>query len=203
MLKELRILIAEALMSCIVTILPASVEKDRFAKLVIAYIEAQPDFKPPVTKSTRLEELKEEYKKQDNRGTAYPFYVQVQELICVGVMHDCCPDVRQGETRIEFRHPDLDYGYCSEDKQALIDAIREYCHDEPRETFEQMVEEIEEYTIGYIWYPVEFFLTIKGAEQYMKDNKHNHGKLRTYISYFERRNYEMRDLLENLGFEHG
>lgn len=55
--------------------------------------------------------------------------------------------------------------------------------------------------VGYIWTPVEFFLTIKGAEQYMRANSHNHGKLRTYVHWFERRNFEMRGLLEAIGFK--
>ena len=32
-------------------------------------------------------------------------------------------------------------------------------------------------------------------------NAHNHGKLRTYVHHFERRNYEMRTLLKELGFK--
>ena len=59
----------------------------------------------------------------------------------------------------------------------------------------------DELTVGYIWMPVEFFLTIKGAEEYMKANKHNHGELRTYVSHFERRNYEMNNLLNELDFK--
>jgi hypothetical protein len=35
----------------------------------------------------------------------------------------------------------------------------------------------------------------------MKANAHNHGKLRTYVGYFERRNFEMRWLLEQIGLK--
>ena len=35
-----------------------------------------------------LDELKKEYVSQDNRSTAYPIYVTVQELFCVGVIAD-------------------------------------------------------------------------------------------------------------------
>jgi len=35
----------------------------------------------------------------------------------------------------------------------------------------------------------------------MKANAHNHGKLRTYVHWFERRNFEMRELLEEIGFK--
>lgn len=122
-----------------------------------------------------IEELKKEYATQDNRGTAYPFYVQVQELTCVGVIADgydvCCP-FGDGETRIEQAYN------CETD-----------CNDG------------EELQMGYIWHPVEFFLTIKGAKEYMELNKHNHGELRTYVSWFERRNHEMRGLLKETGFK--
>ena len=48
---------------------------------------------------------------------------------------------------------------------------------------------------------IEFFLTIRGAEEFIKADKHNHGKLRTYVKHFNRRNYEMRNLLEEIGFK--
>jgi len=35
-----------------------------------------------------IEKLKKEYLAQDNRATAYPIYVQIQEQICIGVMAD-------------------------------------------------------------------------------------------------------------------
>jgi len=60
---------------------------------------------------------------------------------------------------------------------------------------------IEDVPCGYIWHPVEFFLTIKGAEEYIKCNQHNHGKLRRYIACFGRRNYEMRELLNEIGLK--
>jgi len=146
-----------------------------------------------------IEELKKEYATQDNRGTAYPFYVQVQELRFVGVIADgysvSCP-FGDGETKEEFKHPDYEGTYDNE--QELLDEMvegngKEYANNE--------CANIEVLNCGYVWHPVEFFLTIKGAEEYMAANKHNHGKLRTYVSCFERRNYEMRRLLKELGFK--
>jgi hypothetical protein len=53
-----------------------------------------------------IEELKKEYAEQDNRLTAFPIYVSVQELHCVGVMADgysaVCP-YGDGETRVEYK----------------------------------------------------------------------------------------------------
>ena len=147
-----------------------------------------------------LEKLKKEYKEQDNRGTAYPFYVAIQELVFVGVIADgysvCCP-YGDGITRIEYRHegfPETTY----ENKQDLITEIYEtYEYPETK----NIINNIEEINCGYIWTDKEFFLTIKGAEEYIEANKHNHSKLRTYIKYFERRNFEMRKLLEDFGFK--
>jgi len=146
----------------------------------------------------KIEKLKQEYATQDNRATAYPIYVSVQELHCIGVMADGyspnCP-YGDGETKKRYIHYDLegDYDSVHEIREALSEDF------EGNELEEKMGNE-EEINLGYIWTPVEFFLTIKGAEEYMKANKHNHGKLRTYVHHFERRNFEMRELLEVMGF---
>ncbi len=151
----------------------------------------------------KLEELKKEYATQDNRGTAYPIYVTVQELKCVGVIADGysvnCP-YGDGVTKIEYginydSEPDW-YDTLEEAKESL----KEQFEGNEKE-LEKAIEDIQELNIGYAWIPVEFFLTIKGAEEYMKANKHNHGKLRTYVHWFERRNFEMRGLLEEIGFK--
>ena len=122
-----------------------------------------------------IKDLREEYQKQDNRATAYPIYVTVQELVSIGVIADGysvnCP-YGDGETRTEKRY-------------------------EPDEN-EVDVEDVQ---VGYIWVDREWFLTIKGAEEYVKANRHNHGKLRTYVHHFERRNFEMRELLKGLHFK--
>ncbi|MFA7718261.1 MAG: Nif11-like leader peptide family natural product precursor [Candidatus Absconditabacterales bacterium] len=149
------------------------------------------------TPEMTVEELKKEYETQDNRCTAYPIYVTVQELHCVGVLADgysvCCP-YGAGEERTEYGHPDLQERFDS--RQEVIEELKDRGYD----VTEDELDDIEELSMGYIWHPVEFFLTIKGAEEYMKANAHNHGKLRTYVHYFEDRNFEMRALLKELGF---
>lgn len=118
-----------------------------------------------------IETLRKRYADQDNRMTAYPIFVTVQEKFCIGVMADGysvnCP-YGDGENRTE-KYPDD--------------------------------EDLPEVNTGYIWVDREWFLTIKGAEDYMRRNAHNHGKLRTYVHHFERRNFEMRELLEHFGFK--
>ena len=147
-----------------------------------------------------LKALIKEYETQDNRITAYPIYVTVQEFVCIGVMADGysvnCP-YGDGETRIQYKHEDLEE--CYESRDEIVAALGEY----ELESIELKIaiNQIEEINVGYIWTPVEFFLTIKGAEQYMRANAHNHGKLRTYVHWFERRNFEMRKLLEIVGFK--
>ena len=147
-----------------------------------------------------LEELKSEYETQDNRITAYPIYVTVQELVCVGVMADGysvnCP-FGDGETITKYRLLD---GDCEAPEFNSMIELKKY-YKEETDLGEVKGRDIEEYQLGYIWTPVEFFLTIKGAEEYIKTNSHNHGKLRTYVHHFERRNFEMRGLLKELGFK--
>jgi hypothetical protein len=64
-----------------------------------------------------LEEFKKEYETQDNRGTAYPLYVMVQELVCIGVMADGysvnCP-YGDGENKTEYKHPALEGAFDTE-----------------------------------------------------------------------------------------
>ena len=128
-----------------------------------------------------LEELKKEYETQDNRCTAYPIYVTVQELTWIGVMaNGFSPRGDDSEVHMEHSCEHCDTGCKDADKEP------EHCE--------------KDVSVGYMWLDVEFFLTIKGAEEYMKANAHNHGKLRTYVKHFERRNFEMRELLRELGF---
>lgn len=154
-----------------------------------------------------LQALIEEYKTQDNGGTAYPIYVTVQELVSIGVIADGysvnCP-FGDGVTRIEYKHDSYEETF--DNKQELLDLCWEECENErvhKSNYIYHFEKEIEEINVGYIWTPVEFFLTIKGAEEYIKANKHNHGELRTYVNYFERRNFEMRKLLKIFGFKTG
>ena len=126
-----------------------------------------------------MNKTKREYEQQDNRATAYPIYVVVQELKAVGVFADGYEPCGE-DSRIEYRHScDNCDKYCEEEL--------EHCENDVR--------------MGYMWFDVEFFLTIKRAEEYMKANAHNHGELRTYVKHFERRNFEMRNLLKSIGFK--
>ncbi|NHZ87174.1 MAG: hypothetical protein GWP19_15090 [Planctomycetia bacterium] len=151
----------------------------------------------------KLEELRKEYATQDNRMTAYPIYVMVQELICIGVMADGYSvnnyPYGAGETKIAYKHR-VDMRRYYKDKRELVEVIQDYYYPDENKAREEEGN-IEKINISYIWYPVEFFLTIKGAEEYMRCNAHNHGKLRTYVSHFERRNFEMRELLKTIGFK--
>lgn len=151
-----------------------------------------------------LEKLKKEYAEQDNRATAYPIYVQVQELVCIGPILDGCSvtcPFGDGETKIEYMiNYDSDPDYYASLEEAK-ESLKEQYADDDKEDLQEAINDIQEINFGYIWHPVEFFLTIKGAEEYMQANKHNHGKLRTYVSHFERRNFEMRELLEEIGFK--
>jgi hypothetical protein len=126
----------------------------------------------------------------------YQIYVTVQKLHCVGVMRDgfsaLCP-YGDDETKTEYTHSDLEGSF--ETKEQLAEQFKETTGEEVDP------DDIEELTMGYIWVPVEFFLTIKGAEEYIKANAHNHEKLRTYVNHFEHRNFEMNNLLEELGFK--
>jgi hypothetical protein len=133
-----------------------------------------------------MEELKKEYENQDNRSTAWPIYVTVQELVPVGVIDEDYSILWNGEERYENSGCDS----CDYDECDILDSNHEGCKQE-------------KVKVGYIWVDIEFFLTIKGAEEYIEYDKHNHGKLRTYVKHFSRRNFEMRKLLGDIGFKVG
>ena len=145
-----------------------------------------------------IEELKREYASQDNRSTAYPIYVVVEELKAIGIIADGYSVIGDGETKTEYLiNNDGDPDVCDTREQA-IDLLKEEFEGAE---LEEAISKIEEFNVGYLWVPVEFFLTIKGAEEYIKANSHNHGKLRTYVNHFEQRNFEMRGLLKEIGFK--
>ncbi len=134
----------------------------------------------------RMRALRKEYATQDSCGTAYPFYVTVQEYQCVGVIED-------------------DYSPNGCDAGIVMEHCCETCEHDPCYDEDDGGKEPEhcdqDLRVGYAWIPVEFFLTVKGAREYMRLNSHNHGKLRPYIKWFEYRNHEMRNLLKDVGIK--
>ena len=144
--------------------------------------------------------LREEYKTQDNRITAYPILVLVQEQSCIGVMAEGysvnCP-YGDGETRTQYKHQDLEG--CYESRDEIIAALGEY----ELESIELKIaiKQIEEINVGYIWHTVECFLTIKAAERYIQANAHNLYNPRTYVTHISYRNYEMTKLFEEVGLK--
>jgi hypothetical protein len=125
-----------------------------------------------------MESLKYKYAKQDNRGTRWPIYVTVQELIPVGVFDDGYSVIGDGETHIEYPCEECG-GNCMKRLQHHPESVQ----------------------VGYVWQDIEFFLTIDGANNFIALDKHNHGKLRTYVKHFSRRNFEMNNLLSDIGFK--
>ena len=146
-----------------------------------------------------IEDLRIEYAIQDNRATAYPIFVTVQELHQVGVIeenHSVFDPYGDGFTKTVYRHPDFENYFDTEEE--LIKEMQQYYEDDDK--VNSAIPEIEIYSLGYIWRDVEWFLTIKGAEEYIKANGHNLTKPRTYVHHFSRRNFEMTKFLDMLDF---
>jgi len=96
--------------------------------------------------------------------------------------------------------------YCTVQEQICIGVIdSDYdviCPYGDGQILVEINDEGENVYFGYIWHPVEFFLTAEGAGEYIKNNRHNHiGNLRIYVNHFDRRNLEMRGLLNELNFK--
>jgi hypothetical protein len=112
-----------------------------------------------------IRELATEVATQDNRGTSFPcFTVQEKEEI-VGV--DC------------DYNPNVDYRYLEEGDEV-----------EPADEAESELwsegefgeRDIEGLYVATRWQNVAFFLTQKGADEFIAQNHHNHGTLRVYVA---------------------
>lgn len=152
--------------------------------------------------SNSVEEIKEEYKSQDNRCTEYPIYVTVQEARLVGISiesvswtSDCnyftenlyTHSLIEDETFVSRNH--------------CIKSLTEHWDDNCEFDIEEEIDFIKcDYQL-YTYQDVEVFLTVKAAERYIQLNKHNLNKPRTYIKHFHRDNLEMRKVLDSVGFK--
>jgi hypothetical protein len=152
-------------------------------------VEEQPSF---------MEALKGRYATQDNRGTAWPIYVTVQELTWVGMSEEDTGGFGDGEVVTKYDHPNNDEGLWEtrEEVEAWLKDSEGLVEGEELE--EEKLEVIERHCL-YVWKDVEFFLTIAAAEEFMITNKHNMGKTRTYVKHFNSRNREMTRLTKEIG----
>lgn len=135
-----------------------------------------------------IEDFKKEYETQDNLATAWPIYFTVQELVPIGVIAEGYSPCQDGEVREEFSCENCNT--CSSNcTYANEGVVPDKC---PKD---------KEVRVGYIWIDREFFLTSKGAKEFQDSNRHNMGETRVYCKHFDRRNFEMTELLETLGFK--
>lgn len=146
-----------------------------------------------------IEKLKKEYETQDNRGTAFPIYVTVQEFQFVCVVNDSYGFGEDYKIKYEYNYENSDNSNFSSKEDAL-EHMKRYMEGGDTEDIISFIGEIKEYPYLYIYVDVEFFLTIKGADEYIQANRHNLREPRTCVRHFERRNFEMRGLLKELGF---
>lgn len=146
-----------------------------------------------------IDKLRKKYAEQDNRCTAFPIYVTAQELQFVAVGRDGYGGAGDCVDKYEYTHPLNDEGGTWKSKDDVVEWLKDY-HDFKGEKLAREIENIEDILCVYRWTDVEVFLTIEGAEEYIKANKHNLGETRTYVKHFSRRNFEMRALMAEMGF---
>lgn len=144
-----------------------------------------------------LDQLKEEYATQNNRATAYPLYVTVQELQFVCIFDDSYGHYHDGVIKCKYNYEDSDSDWF-DSKDECIEHIKEYSD---REHWDSIIESIDEFICLYLWIDIEVFLTIDGAAEFMNINSHNLGETRTYVKHFNHKNYEMRKMLQEVGFK--
>lgn len=147
-----------------------------------------------------MSEIKTEYETQDNSHTAYPIYITVQELKFACVLDESYGRNMDGEVRYEYSFQDWEDAPFKSKSEA-VKVLEEMLHGEKQSTINKAIEDVDEFSCLYIWTDVEVFLTKKGADEYIKANKHNLGETRKYVKHFSRRNFEMRNILWSLGFK--
>ena len=146
-----------------------------------------------------LEEIKKNYEELDNHLTVYPIYIVVQRLVFIGVVADG-DYLNYGETKTQYYHHSFENFSYNTLEEAEND-IREYYEGHADEEIQDELTKIQELNCGYMWLDDEIFLTEKGADEYIRCNGHNLGKIRKYVKHFSTRNKEMRFILEYLGFK--
>ena len=144
----------------------------------------------------KIEKMQNKYATQDNRGTAFPIYVTVQELQFACIFDNSYGHNREGEIKFHYNYEDSDCDWFD----SKDDCAKHVEEAGDSENVDSMINSIDEYPCLYLWTDVEFFLTIKAAEEFIKSNAHNMGRTRTYVKHFHRRNFEMRELLNLTGF---
>lgn len=146
-----------------------------------------------------FDKLKKRYAEQDNACTAYPIYIAVQELQFVAVGDPDYGGAGDTESKYEFTHPLYDDGGTFQSRADVRSYLQEY-HDLHGDELEKEMKRTNQLFCIYRWTDVEYFLTHEGADEYLAANQHNLGETRHYVKHFSRRNFEMRELLSELGF---
>lgn len=144
-----------------------------------------------------MKELINEYVNQDNACTAYPIYVALQELQFVCIFDESYGTNSQGVIKYHYTYEDQE-GW-SDSKEECVDQLIEYMKGCTQEEIDRAINNINEFACFYMWIDIEYFLTKKGAENYLKLDRHNLGRTRTYIKHFSNRNKEMRKVLDFCG----
>ena len=136
---------------------------------------------------------------QDNRATALPIWVAVQELKQVAVADQAYHEAGRRdypgeETLWHYYHDDFRAeGFTQEE---VLKEVKEYFsedyddhYDEDSDVEEEMV------LVQYRYIDVQYFFTVKEAEDYIARDRHNLNKPRTYVHHFSYKNTEIRPLL--------
>lgn len=141
-----------------------------------------------------LKEFMQEYVSQDNRATAFPYVVHVQDLVQyvspIGMNNN--EDVPYSKPLYEFKKfKDGEY-YTLEEIDDVILGLREENAEDDAYEYEES-----EYQYSYKYVAVETFFTVKAANEWITANIHNLNKPRTFIQAGHR-NFEMKDLFKSL-----
>lgn len=123
---------------------------------------------------------------QNNRGTADPYIIVLQEKIEVATADG------NGD-RLKYYHHEFESAYNSKEE------FREACRSNgySKEDFRKMLDELQTYEVKDVWEDRNWFFTDEGYNQHLDLNRHNYGEVRSYLKHAFR-NPEMKAIFEHL-----
>lgn len=120
-----------------------------------------------------FDELKSRIQQNDNRCTALPYLLLLQEKRKY-IAH---PEYAHDAETIYVEHLTGDY-HRESSEEAMKAWGRSYYGEDHEEL--ELDKDYEKFQEGYYWHTVNVFLTDKGYEEHMELNRHNIGEHRTF-----------------------
>lgn len=123
-----------------------------------------------------MKDIAQEMKTQDNRATARPYIIVLQERQSIVV-----PEGHGGDVLQYWSGRDCESFDSMEEFERVC--LENEIEGEEKEKYKNS---LEPYWLKYYWEDKNWFFTYKGYERHLELNRHNYGKIRNYVKYVHR-----------------